>query len=85
MAEVIPAGQANAASLADQAAEGERAGDEEPEERGVEDGVDGEAGPDGEVREKPIVLDYPAIPRIGHRHNRDRESGLISRVLDVFL
>ncbi len=33
--------------MADQAAEGEGAGDQQPEDRGVEEGVDGEAGPDG--------------------------------------
>ena len=42
MAEVIPAGQAEPASTADQVAEDERAGDEQPQERGVEERVDHE-------------------------------------------
>ncbi len=63
MAEVIAAGRTEATSLTDQAAEGEGAEDEQPEDTGIEEGVDGEARPDGEVSEKPIVLDHPAFPR----------------------
>ncbi len=37
---------AEAASDADEAAQGEQAAGEQPEERGVDDGVDGEAGPE---------------------------------------
>ena len=77
MAEVIGAGGTEPASAADEAAEGEGAGDEEPEDPGVKEYVDREAGPDGEVSEKPIVLDHPAMRRIEHTHIRDRESGLI--------
>ena len=47
MAEVIAADQAEASSLANQAAEDKRAGYQEPEHDRVEHGVDGEAGPDG--------------------------------------
>ena len=75
MAEVIAAGQTEATSLADQAAEGEGK-DEQPEDPGVKERVDGEARPDGEVSEKPIVLDHVAVHGTEHTHLRDRESGL---------
>ncbi len=56
MAEVIAAGQAEATSAADESSQGERAGDEEPEDGGVEEGVDREARPDGVVRQnRPSV------------------------------
>ncbi len=55
MAEVIPAGRTEAASAADEAAESEGADDERPEERGVEEGVDGEADPEGADGERPLV------------------------------
>ncbi len=55
MVEVIPTGPAEAASAADEAAEGERAGDEQPEDAGVEERVDGEAGPEGADGERSLV------------------------------
>ncbi len=53
VADVVAAEHTEAAFAADVSAQGERSGDERPEDRGVEERVDGEAGPEwpqGKIR-----------------------------------
>ncbi len=47
---------AEAALHANEPSQRERTGDQQPEERGVEDGVDREAGPNGQQWERLLAL-----------------------------
>ncbi len=62
VAEIVAAGHTQPALSSDVVAQGEGAGDERPENRGVEQRVDGEAGPDGAKGQRVTKYVLPTNP-----------------------